>query len=68
MARIAVESLNDTELQGRNIHVREDKISVEVWGLTLSFIFNSLEGFGFSNVEKIKHDPSKANSSRGESC
>lgn len=67
MARIAVESLNDSELQGRNIHVREDKISVEVWCPYL-FISNSLQGFGFSNVEKIKHDPSKANSSRGESC
>lgn len=31
MARRAVELLNDSELEGRSIHVREDKVAVEVF-------------------------------------
>lgn len=30
MACRAVELLNDSELEGRSIHVREDKIAIEV--------------------------------------
>jgi hypothetical protein len=30
MARAAVDSLNDSELNGRSIHVREDKVAMEV--------------------------------------
>ena len=36
MARRAVELLNDSELEGRSIHVREDKVAVEVLSMSIS--------------------------------
>ncbi len=39
MARQAVELLNDSELDGRSIHVREDKVAVEISGLPASNSF-----------------------------
>lgn len=52
MACRAVELLNDSELEGRSIHVREDKVAVETPNVLPSMNSNNNSNNNYSNMSK----------------